>query len=129
MYAEHGKKKTWPCPECGKDCGLHDHDEERTWRHLDSCQFQTFLHARIPRVRWDDHGVKQARVPWAEPKSRFTLLFEHLAIDVLQHTDVLGAAKILRISWDEAHGIMERAVARERAITNRCVAVARSETS
>jgi hypothetical protein len=41
VYAEHGKKKTWPCPECGKDCGLHDHDEERTWRHLDSCQFQT----------------------------------------------------------------------------------------
>lgn len=115
VYAEHGKRKTWPCPECGKDCGLHDHDEERTWRHLDSCQFQTFLHARIPRVRCDDHGVKQARVPWAEPRSRFTLLFEHLAIDVLQHTDVLGAAKILRISWDEAHGIMERAVARGRA--------------
>jgi transposase len=112
VYAEHGKKKAWPCPDCGKDCGLHDHDEERTWRHLDSCQFQTFLHARIPRVRCDEHGVKQVRVPWAEPKSRFTLLFEHLAIDVLQHTDVLGAAKILRISWDEAHGIMERAVAR-----------------
>lgn len=112
VFAEHGKKKRWPCPECGKDCGLHDHDEERTWRHLDSCQFQTFLHARIPRVRCDDHGVKQVRVPWAEPKSRFTLLFEHLAIDVLQHTDVLGAAKILRISWDEAHGIMERAVLR-----------------
>jgi transposase len=112
VYAEHGKKKTWPCPECGKECGLHDHDEERMWRHLDSCQFQTFLHARIPRVRCDDHGVKQVRVPWAEPKSRFTLLFEHLAIDVLQHTDVLGAAKILRISWDEAHGIMGRAVAR-----------------
>jgi transposase len=115
VYAEHGKKKTWPCPECGKACGLHDHDEERTWRHLDSCQFQTVLHARIPRVRCDDHGVKQVRVPWAEPRSRFTLLFEHLAIDVLQHTDVLGAAKILRISWDEAHGIMERAVARGRA--------------
>ena len=112
VFAEHGRKKTWPCPECGKDCGLHDHDEERSWRHLDSCQFQTFLHARIPRVRCDDHGVKQVRVPWAEPKSRFTLLFEHLAIDVLQHTDVLGAAKILRISWDEALGIMDRAVAR-----------------
>lgn len=115
VYAEHGKRKTWPCPECGKDCGLHDHDEERTWRHLDSCQFQTVLHARIPRVRCEDHGVKQVRVPWAEPRSRFTLLFEHLAIDVLQHTDVLGAAKILRISWDEAHGIMARAVARGKA--------------
>ncbi len=112
VYAEHGKKKRWPCPECKKECGLHDHDEERTWRHLDSCQFQTFLHARIPRINCDDHGVRQVRVPWAEPKSRFTALFESLAIDVLRHTDVHGAAQILRISWDEAHGIMERAVAR-----------------
>jgi transposase len=51
-------------------------------------------------------------VPWAEPRSRFTLLFERLAIDVLTETDVLGAAQILRISWDEAHHIMERAVER-----------------
>lgn len=112
VFAEHGKSKSWPCPECGQGCALHDHDEERMWRHLDSCQFQTFLHARIPRVRCDEHGVRQVRVPWAEPKSRFTLLFEHFAIDVLQHADVHGAAEILGISWDEAHGIMERAVTR-----------------
>jgi transposase len=112
VYAEHGKRKTWPCPECDAPCGLHDHDEERTWRHLDSCQFETHLHARLPRVRCDEHGVRQVRVPWAEPKSRFTLLFESFAIDVLWETDVLGAARILGISWDEAHGIMERAVER-----------------
>jgi len=112
VYAEHGKRKTWPCPECGKECGLHDHDEERAWRHLDSCQFQTFLHARVPRVHCDEHGVRQVRVPWAEPKSRFTLLFESFAIDVLWETDVLGAARILGVSWDEAHGILQRAVER-----------------
>jgi transposase len=112
VFAEHGARKSWPCPECEEPCGLHDHDEERTWRHLDSCQFQTHLHARVPRVRCDKHGVKQVKVPWAEPKSRFTLLFERFAIDVLWETDVLGAARILGLSWDEAHGIMERAVER-----------------
>jgi transposase len=112
VFAEHASRKSWPCPECGEPCGLHDHDEERTWRHLDSCQFQTHLHARVPRVRCDKHGVKQVKVSWAEPKSRFTLLFERFAIDVLWETDILGAARILDISWDEAHGIMERAVAR-----------------
>jgi transposase len=112
VWAEHKRNVDWSCPDCGEICALHDHDEERAWRHLDSCQFQTFLHARIPRIRCGEHGVRQARVPWAEPRSRFTLLFERLAIDVLTETDVLGAAQILRISWDEAHHIMERAVER-----------------
>jgi transposase len=51
-------------------------------------------------------------VPWAEPRSRFTLLFERLAIDVLRECDIKGAAKVLSLSWDEAHGIMSRAVER-----------------
>lgn len=112
VWAEHGKKTRFRCPECDKECGLYDHDEERVWRHLDSCQFQTFLHARIPRVRCDEHGVKQARVPWAEPKSRFTMLFERLVIDVLMNMDIKNGARLLGLSWDEAHHIMERAVAR-----------------
>lgn len=112
VWAKHDKVKAWPCPECGKGGGLHDHDEERTWRHLDSCSFQTHLHARVPRVRCPEHGVRQVRVPWAEPTSRFTALFERLAIDVLLETSISGATKLLGLSWDEAHHIMERAVAR-----------------
>jgi transposase len=52
------------------------------------------------------------RVSWAEPKARFTALFERFAIDVLLETSITGAATILKITWDEAHHIMERAVAR-----------------
>jgi transposase len=40
------------------------------------------------------------------------LLFERLAIDVLRECDILGATRILRISWDEAWHLMERAVKR-----------------
>jgi len=112
VFAEHGRPKSWPCPVCNAACGLHDHDEERVWRHLDSCQFRTFLHARIPRVQCPTHGVRQVRVSWAEPRSRFTVLFERLAIDVLLETDIAGAATILRLSWDETHQLMKRAVAR-----------------
>jgi transposase len=112
VFAKHEKPKAWPCPECGKPCGLHDHEQERRWRHLDSCGFQTFLHARIPRVRCPEHGVRQVRVSWAEPKARFTALFERFAIDVLLETSIKGATTILRISWDEAHHLMERAVSR-----------------
>jgi len=44
--------------------------------------------------------------------SRFTALFERLAIDVLLETSISGATRILGLSWDEAHHIIERAVAR-----------------
>jgi transposase len=114
VWAEHPSDQPWPCPDCGKEYGLYDHAEERTWRHLDSCQYQTHLHARIPRVDCPEHGVKQVKVPWAEPKSRFTILFERLAIDVLGECGVSGAAKILGISWDEGWHLMERAVVRGR---------------
>ena len=114
VWAEHPEGVLWACPQCSRELPPYDHAEERTWRHLDSCQYQTHLHARIPRVECGEHGVVQVKVPWAQARSRFTLLFERLAIDVLGQCDVTGATKILRISWDEAWGIMERAVKRGR---------------
>ena len=115
VWAEHPEDTAWECPHCTTPLPLYDHAEERVWRHLDSCQFQTYLHARIPRVACGEHGVVQVLVPWAAPRSRFTRLFERLAIDVLHQCDVSGATRILRISWDEAWGLMERAVTRGRA--------------
>jgi transposase len=115
VWAGHAESVRWPCPECATELALYDHGEERTWRHLDSCQFQTYLHARPPRVTCPEHGVRQVQLPWAEPRGRFTTLFERLAIDVLRETDVKGATQILRISWDEAWEIKRRAVVRGRA--------------
>ena len=112
VWARHEEDLRWPCPECGALVALYDHAPERSWRHLDSCQFKTFLHARPPRVTCTEHGIRQVRLPWADAKARFTLLFERLAIDVLRESDTLGATRILRISWDEAWHILERAVAR-----------------
>lgn len=104
-----------PCPECGKACALHDHTEERRWRHLDTCQYRTILCARTPRVSCSEHGVLRVAVPWAAPMSRFTLLFEAFAVAVLMRSTVSGAAEILKLSWDEAFGIMNRTVQRARA--------------
>ncbi len=112
VWAEHGDGETWGCPECGEKLKIYDHSEERSWRHLDTCQCQTHLHARVPRVQCPRHRVVQVRVPWAEPQSRFTMRFERLAIDVLRECAVTGATRILGVSWDEAWGVMERAVDR-----------------
>jgi transposase len=113
IWVEHESGVVWSCPQCGRELSCRDHAEERVWRHLDTCQFQTHLHARIPRVDCPEHGVVQVRVPWAEARSRFTLLMERLVIDVLtQCATVSGACRLLGLSWDEAWGVMERAVAR-----------------
>ncbi len=112
VWVKHPGNRTWTCPECGKEGPLYDHAEERVWRHLDSCQFQTFLHASPPRMNCPDHGVRRVRLPWAEPHSRFTLLFERFAIDVLLCTNIQAARRILGLSWDESWHLMARAVKR-----------------
>jgi transposase len=113
VWVDHAAGQTWPCPQCQKLLPCRDHAEKRVWRHLDTCQFQTHLHARIPRVDCPDHGVLNVVVPWAEARSRFTLLMESLIIDVLQQcATVTGACELTGVSWDEAFGVMQRAVAR-----------------
>lgn len=99
------------CPECGEISPAYDHSERR-WRHLDTCQYTTVLCARLPRVSCSAHGVKTVRVPWAEAGSRFTMLFERLAISWLREATPTAVGRRLRLSWDEARGIQERAVRR-----------------
>lgn len=116
VHVGHPAGQRFACPECGRELGVYDHQAERVWRHLDSCQFLTYLHARPPRVSCPEHGVRQVTLPWAQTGSRFTHLFEALAIDVLLAANVKRAAAILRITWDEAWHLMERAVTRGRAV-------------
>ena len=112
VFLHHRSNARFRCPECGAVLPLYDHIPRRSWRHLDHGSWLTWLHARIPRVSCVSHGIRQVRVPWALPGSRFTLAFESHAIDTLLEADVLGASRLLRLSWHEAWGVMERAVAR-----------------
>lgn len=102
---------TLACPECSRPCPGYD-TQRRRWRHLDTCQFQTVVEADVPRCSCPEHGVKQVKVPWAEPGSRFTALFERLAIDWMQEAGRSATARQLNLSWSEADGIMQRAVDR-----------------
>lgn len=116
VRVEHPRGARFCCPDCGKELACHDHAGERRWRHLDSCQYKTLLVASPPRVKCPEHGVKNAPVPWAEKSSRFTLLFERFAIDVLLATQtVKGAQGVLRTSWDETWLVVQKAVGRGRA--------------
>ena len=99
------------CPQCEKRCPGYDH-RPRRWRHLDTCQLKTVLEADVPRVQCPEHGVVLVKVPWAEPGSGFTALFEALAIDWLQEASTAAVARRLQLSWNAIDGIMQRAVKR-----------------
>lgn len=99
------------CPECRKECPRYD-SRRRSWRHLDTMQFKTFIEAEVPRVSCPDHGILTVRVPWAEDSSRYTVLFESHVIDLLLDMSISAVARHIRLSWTAVDGIMQRAVDR-----------------
>ncbi len=99
------------CPTCGGKAAGYDR-RTRRWRHLDTCQYTTILEADVPRVSCPEHGVVTVAVPWAEPGSGFTSLFEALVIDWLHEASIRAVSRQLRVSWGSIDRIMARAVER-----------------
>jgi transposase len=67
----------------------------------------------MPRTNCPEHGVRRVAVPWSDPGSRFTRQFEaHAIATIIACQSVAPAARLLRLSWNQARGIMERGVAR-----------------
>ena len=101
------------CPKCQQAASIYDHHQARTWRHLDTCQFQTLLTASVPRVNCTACGVHTVQIPWAAPHGRFTLLFECFALDVLFTAQVQSrAADLLCLSPEQVRYLQQRAVER-----------------
>ena len=102
----HVERKAGAQPAPGYD------SRRRRWRHLDTCQYKTILEADVPRVKCPEHGVVTTTVPWAEPNSGFTALFEALVIDWLKEASTSAVARLMGLSWNAIDGIMQRAVKR-----------------
>ena len=101
------------CPECGKECRIYDKRNVRKWRHLDTCQYKTYLVASIPRINCPDHKIKSISVPWSRSNSHFSMLFESYAIELLQAMyNQTKTAELLRISFSQINTIMKSAVNR-----------------
>jgi len=63
-------------PETKELCSIYDHREERSWRHLDTMQYKTYIRCKIPRVKNSLGKVNTIEVPWAEKLDRHTYLLE-----------------------------------------------------
>jgi transposase len=112
VWVEESPGTKFPCAECRELRPVYDHADEQEWRHMDTCQCQTFLHARLPRTKCPTDGVKQILAPWAMPRSPFTFVYESRMIDLLKECDVTGVTRLEGTSWDTTWGVMDRAVIR-----------------
>jgi transposase len=66
-------------------CTLHSYYERR-WRHLAVMQYPCYIRCRVPRYRTSQGTIETLEVPWAREGSRFTLLFEALAMHWIEET-------------------------------------------
>jgi len=87
---------TFPCPVCGDQVPVHDFTE-KSWRHLNFFQYDTYLNARTPRVKCprEGCGVKLITVPWTRAVSGFTLLFEALIMVLAREMPVKAVGALL----------------------------------
>jgi transposase len=108
------KGASFPCASCeGGRCPVHD-TKERTWRHLNFFQYETYLHARVPRIKCNSCGIKQVEVPWARPESGFTLLFEMLVLQLCREMSVAGVGEVIGEHANRIWRILEHYVERAR---------------
>lgn len=95
----------------GKLYGAHD-TVQRTWKHLNLFQYETYLHARVPKIKTED-GTKTIEVPWARINMGFTLLFEALVIELYQHMTPAEMSKKYNISENRIWRILDYHVSKE----------------
>ena len=66
----------WADPASKERLHLHGY-EQRSWRHLDTMQFETIIVAKVPRLKYPDGHTELLPIAWAEPHSRHTLFLKH----------------------------------------------------
>lgn len=56
---------------------------------------KTYIHADLPRIQCEKHGVKTVKAPWAREGSGFTLLFESWTVELSKHLPVAVIARMV----------------------------------
>jgi transposase len=109
---ECDRSTVWADPETKERAHVHGW-VERQWRHLDTCQLETYLVAEVPRLKYSSGRVEEAHVPWAERFSRITRLMEAFVIRLMQAaSNVKRVAELLKLDWQTVNRVLKRAVDR-----------------
>jgi len=86
----------FPDPQSKELCPVHD-TTDKQWRHLNFWQYETILHARVPRIRNAAGEVRLVEVPWAREGSGFTLMMEAFVLLLSQEMPLATVAEMLGI--------------------------------
>jgi len=96
IWVDFPRGSTFACPACGRPGAKVYDTDQKTWRHLNFFQYRTYLHARVPRVECPGGcPVRQVQVPWARPRSEFTLYFEGLIMVLARDMPVKAIAELV----------------------------------
>ncbi len=105
---------SFTCPDCSKsDVKAYD-TVQKTWRHLNFFQHETYISARIPRVQCEQCGIHLVEVPWARPGSGFTLLFEAMILKLVEGMPVKRVATFVNEHDTKLWRILQHYVAEAR---------------
>lgn len=84
--------------ESGALCPVHD-TVDRQWQHLSFFEHSCYLHCSVPRITTTGGKVRTVEVPWARPGSGFTLLFEAMALAMIEREmPVNRVAEMLKVN-------------------------------
>jgi transposase len=101
--------------ETNELCPVHD-TVERQWQHLSFFEHTCYLHCAVPRITTTDGKVRTVDVPWARSGSGFTLLFEALALALIEREmPVNRVAEILKVNPQRIWTIFNHWISKARA--------------
>ena len=83
---------------------------KKTWRHLNFFEHETYLHARVPRIKITDKNIRKIKVPWEGVNTGFTLLLEAFILQFAKHLPVNVLSKMVKVSNYKIWSILEKYV-------------------
>ena len=101
--------------EANVACPVHD-TVERQWQHLSFFEHTCYLHCAVPRITTTDGKVRTVDAPWTHPSIGFTLLFEALALALIEREmSVNRVAEILKVNPQRIWTIFNHWISKARA--------------
>jgi transposase len=101
------------CSACGSPQVVSRGRVERRFKSLPIGSRETTVVLPIPRVECRACGaIRQAAVPFADPRRSYTRAFERYALELGRRMTIRDVAKHLNVSWDVIKEIQKRDLAR-----------------